>query len=176
MLRISHPATLGGALHEASRGGSSREAGPEIRQAAPGAEAERSARPVERREAPPRLSARFAPGRDSRGRVAGRNSQSRPVLARGYGPGAGLAILRSAPRGSRKPSGVSRRSIPVWEKEKGTGGARAEQNNRAAQRWLSRASFRGRAKRAARMAAAAPHLGLILRSERSERLEGWQNA
>ena len=91
---------------------------------------------VERREAPPRLSARFAPGRDSRGRVAGRNSQSRPFLARGYGPGAGLAILRLAPRGARKPSGVSRRSIPFGEKEKGTGGAHAEQNNRAAQRWL----------------------------------------
>src|ERR1041385_1263230 len=72
---------------------------------------------VERREAPPRLSARFAPGRDSRGRVSGRNSQSRPYLARGYGPGAGLAILRSAPTGGlANLQGASRRSIPLLGK------------------------------------------------------------
>src|SRR3954471_18386571 len=56
-------------------------------------------------------------------------------LACGYGQGAGLAIPRLPPRGIRTPSGVSRRSIPS-RKEKGTGGAHAEQNNRAAERWL----------------------------------------
>src|ERR1041385_4702493 len=57
-------------------------------------------------------------------------------------PGGGTRNPKISPQGSRKPSGVSRRSIPVWEKEKGTGGAHAEQNNRAAERWLTLPSFR----------------------------------
>jgi hypothetical protein len=52
------------------------------------------------------------------GAFFGRNSQSRPVGAR-LRPGAGLALLRLPHGGPRKPSGVSRRSIPhAGKKEK----------------------------------------------------------
>src|ERR1043165_1844104 len=91
--------------------------------------------------APGGASSPFRPPRNRTGFPRARSpdgSRNSVRQARGYGQGAGLAILRSAPTaGLATPSGVSRRSIPLsGKRKKGTGGARAETNNRAAQRWL----------------------------------------
>ena len=123
---------------QAGRGKRGRRSG----QPHPGPEAGNCDRPVERREAQ-RLDGRVSQAlRSSPARASGRVSHTRP--------NGGIAKPRSGKvrRCSEEMPGTIRGAVaqrpwrlpalhsPFGETEKGTGGAHAEQNNRAAERWL----------------------------------------
>src|ERR1043165_3151878 len=138
MLRIGHPAFSTRRSHEAPRWGGRPGSGA-------GDEASRTGgrkrsviriRSVERREAQ-RLGGKASQTFRSPPR-APRDGPRKPVLARCAATArAGLASLRLPTRGLANPWRLPALHSPFGETEKGTGGARAETNNRAAQRWLS---------------------------------------
>src|SRR3954449_6259301 len=97
--------------------------------------------PVERREAQRFGGEASHAFRSSPARASGRVSQTRPsgprkpVQARLRRQSGNKAP--AATEGLRKPLAPPGAPFPFGEKEKGTGGAHAEQNNRAAELWLN---------------------------------------